>query len=836
MPNNEGRERDLVLAPQQYAFVQDQTKGHINVYVGPTKTSLSNTDQPVRFNFKTKKYEPIPLSEAVIEFPAAAEGFYIVLENPALTSIKDQEHPKNGTSAPPLDFGRKINIPGPNTFPLWPSQIASVVPGHTLRSNQYLVVRVYNEEAARENWSKAVLKRTEAEQKEETKPEAKVSKAPAFVTGQNIIIRGTEYSFFMPPTGLEVVPDEDGNYVRDAVTLERLEYCILINEKGDKRYEKGPQVVFPEPTENFIRRTSQDGSITRRYRAYDLSKLQGIYIQVIADYKDGEVERHAGEELFITGKDTAIYYPRPEHAIIKYGDKEIHNAVAIPAGEGRYVLQRLTGEIRLIKGPAMFLPDPRTEVIVRRILTPQQVELWFPSNQEAKDYNAQLTAMNLSSDVATQQFVSDTAYRTRALKSYAAPAADMEALVSAAVPSFADSVKRGTTFVPPRMITLDTKYEGAVAISPWVGYAIQVVNKRGQRKVITGPTTYLLEYDETLECMALSTGKPKNTDKVEKTVYLRVHNNRVSDIVEVETADMCVVNVKLSYRVNFEGDPDTWFNVDNYVKLLCDHIRSRLKAAVKKYGISDFYQNATVIIRDTILGAQDTESKRKGLVFEENNMHVYDVEVLKVEITDKTIADMLQKSMVNAFQTAIQLNEAQRKLEATVKNEAINQQIAEAQAETRMKSIQIAIDEAVARVQTSIQEFTGQLEVQAKRQELEKAQQDSTNFVHGEELKRLRSRADQDLFLEEQKQRLSVARIQAETDALVKKFESFKGQVSEAMLSNSNNEAMVKIANAMAPMALLGGSNIAEVISRVFENTPLSDVATMLKKKISERA
>ena len=40
--------------------------------------------------------------------------------------------------------------------------------------------------------------------------------------------------------------------MRDALTLERLEYCILVDQNGKKRYERGPQVVFPEPTEAFV--------------------------------------------------------------------------------------------------------------------------------------------------------------------------------------------------------------------------------------------------------------------------------------------------------------------------------------------------------------------------------------------------------------------------------------------------------------------------------------------------------------------------------------------------------------------------------------------------------
>jgi len=38
-----------VLAPNEFAFVSDSTKGYINVYVGPHKAPLESTDQPMIF-------------------------------------------------------------------------------------------------------------------------------------------------------------------------------------------------------------------------------------------------------------------------------------------------------------------------------------------------------------------------------------------------------------------------------------------------------------------------------------------------------------------------------------------------------------------------------------------------------------------------------------------------------------------------------------------------------------------------------------------------------------------------------------------------------------------
>ena len=378
--SDRGRERDLVLAPNEFAFILDETKGNINVYVGPHKTSLANTDVPVVFDSGTKRFDRKTLDQAIQMISIAPEGWYLVLKNPA----SDKSHPRTGAlnNLPSLDTGRKVNIPGPASFALWPGQMVRVIQGHHLRSNQYLLVRVYDEEAAKTNWKNAVIKPQKTGEGEPEGDIKHLEALPDLTMGNLLVIRGTEVSFYIPPTGVEVVPDVDGNYVREAVTLERLEYCILLDESGNKSYLQGPAVVFPRPTEVFVERNA-----ARKFRAIELSENSGIYLKVIAPYAEDGHDYRVGDELFITGKDRMIYFPRPEHAAIKYGEQAIHYAVAIPAGEARYVLDRNTGGIRLERGPCIFLPDPRREVIVRRILDRRQVELWFPGNPTAIKHN-----------------------------------------------------------------------------------------------------------------------------------------------------------------------------------------------------------------------------------------------------------------------------------------------------------------------------------------------------------------------------------------------------------------------------------------------------------------
>jgi major vault protein len=394
---NNRRERDMILAPNEYCFISDETKGEVNCFVGPNKTSLAGTDRCVIFDLKSKRFKAADLSSGIQLFQTAPEGWYVILKNVAV----GDKHPNGGgkLTTPDLKIGKKVNISGPVSFALWPGQMAKTVQGHNLRSNEYLLVRVYDEDAARENWNKSVIKAqvVEGDTAKET-VRASLTDIPTendLTMGKLFIIKGTEVSFYIPSTGIEVVPERGGaeeRYVREAVTLERLEYCLLLDQNGSKRYVHGPAVVFPQPTEKFVDapiKSSPDTAKAKKFRAQELTPASGIHIRVIADYTeaDGTI-RKAGEELFITGKEQTIYFPREEHAIIKYGNQEIHYGITIPEGEARYSLDRNTGAISLVKGPRIFLPDPRTQVIAQRALPLNLCQLMYPGNAEALAINA----------------------------------------------------------------------------------------------------------------------------------------------------------------------------------------------------------------------------------------------------------------------------------------------------------------------------------------------------------------------------------------------------------------------------------------------------------------
>jgi major vault protein len=813
--SDSNRARDLVLAPNEYAFISDQTKGNINVYVGPYKTSLANTDKPVLFNNSSKRFEDCSLEDSIQIFTTAPEGWYIVLKNPEVGG----KQPVNGTPSnlAQLNIGRKVNIPGPACFALWPGQMTKVIQGHHLRYNQYLIVRVYDETEAQANWSKAVIKSKHGETPE-TEPAAEI---PDLTMGKQLIIKGSNVSFYIPPTGVEVVRDEEtGDYVREAVTLERMEYCILLDENGEKRFMRGPCVVFPEPTEEFI---IMDGM--RKFRAIELNELSGLYIKVIAPYEENKVKYKEGDELFITGKEQMIYYPRPEHAIIKYGNQEKLHAIAIPAGEGRYFLNRKTGTIELKKGPCMFLPDPREAVIVRRVLEPKQVELWFPGNTEALAYNTRLKA--IQAEESNEKFVTEADYLKQnmaddALLMQSMPAAPLRREREKTSKKIAsEKFDRSHQFTPPRTITLDTKYEGAVNINVWTGYAVLVTSKTGNRKVIVGPQSYLLEYDETLQVMELSSGTPKNDDYLIRTVYLRTLYNKVSDIIEAESSDYCKVDISLSYRVNFEGDPEKWFDVENYVKFLCEHLRSLIRNVVKKHTITDFYTNGISLIRDAVLGVSE-EGKRKGRLFPENGMRIYDVEVLGIQLQDETIENLLVSAQQSVVKQILEVDSLKRKAEFESESENYKRVLAETQSQTKIQNLTLELAIQSKQSELQLARLEAERLASEKQQQNELATQERLQALQAIKVEMLKARQNTLLDLNERELTQEINMIEAQTQAVVQKAQAVTPELIAALQAFGDKALAEKLAQSMAPLSILGGKSIVEVFAQLVKGTELS--------------
>ena len=788
------RQKDLVLSTNEFVFIQSKTNGQIKTYTGPIMVTISAQESMVVFNSKTKRFEETGDFEKARQiFTSAPEGWYVVLKNPA----KDSTHPDaaKAMNSPELNIGKKINVAGPCSFSLYPGQMTKVIQGHRLRSNQYLIARVYDADAA----SKSVATIVDAEGKEVETTTAK------YFVGQLLVIKGTEVSFYMPPTGIEVIAD-NGEYVRDAVTLERLEYVILKDESGSKRYVSGPSVVFPEPTETFVESGNKKGGVI--FRALELSPISGIYVKVIADYEDETGKHKTGEELFITGNDQMIYYPRPEHALIQYDGKYMHHAIAIPEGEGRYVLNRLTGDIKTVTGPAMYLPDPRTEVVVKRKLSKRECELFYPGNREVLEYNQGL------SEIATEKLarsgkanaITDAincAYST-------ANATDSLAIFEATA-----NISRGVSYTKPRTITLDTKYDGVVSIDVWTGYAVCVVSKSGKREVVVGPATRLLNYDETLQPISTSEGD---------TVFLKLNNNKITDVINAQTSDYVDVQVKLTYNVDFNGDKSKWFEVDNYTRFVTDYMRNAIKIAIKDYDIQNFYADSTAIIRTEVL---DEET---GVhTFKNNGAVITDVEVVSVSV-ERSVAELLEQHQEEILSKSLELADADAKMQVVTALAEVEKKEADLAAANKLYKLEL--DQKFKEDQLAKEEaIKAKLRAASAAENKAKADmQEVLAMINEAELARKKAVQDAEIAHEKELAEIEEAKQKAYAATVVEMLGAIQPGLIEAIQGQTNAELANGIASSVAPYAIGNGKDISEIVSQMLRGTTVEDILEKFKK------
>ena len=786
--------RDLILRPNEFAYILDSTKGIINVACGPYKVSLSNSDFVCRFSEETKRFENCSMEDGIQKFIIAPDGFYIELKNPAAGN----KHPSPGTlnSIPDLEIGRKINIPH-DSFALYPGQMARVIRGHQLRSNQYLIAKVYDNKNLKD-----------------------------LNIGDLIIIKGE--TFYIPPTGVEVVPAENGEYIRQATVLEALQYCILVSENGKRRYVHGPAIVFPEIGDTFIMNPETGTPI---FKAIELSDISGLYIKVIEDYTeeqtiidDEEIEdeeeeysplvtHKAGEELFITGKDQKIYYPRCEHSIITYDGKALHHAIAIPEGEGRYVLNRMTGEVTTVIGPKMYLPDPRYEVIVHRKLTKKECELWYPGNKEVLAYNVpeentwKMTPTDISFS-STGTLVANAAniVTTACLDSLDNGFYGQEN----AVIDKGSGFSRGNTYTKPRTITIDNKYDGVVSIDVWSGYAINVVSKNGNRRTVIGPKTVLLEYDETLEV-------------IENTVFLRIENNTLVNTFTVQTKDFVDVTLSLDYCVNCNlTQKDKWFTIADYQDLIVDTEAALIKKEAKKYTVEEFYNNAAEIISALVLA---TDPKTKKPVEFSNGMYVTAVNVSSVKIEDEDIKYMFDKHQADIVEKTLKLSSSTKEMSVAAELAKLEKEKADLTYKNKLYQLELE-SKLKEEEQKKKDEYEKLIAASEKaKKETEKEIETLRSAITKIELATIKEKTSQAYAFKKEEDKMEAEREKLHTDAMKKVLDSISPQLVAALEGASKHEMLRDVAQSLSPYALASGNErVGDVVNKLLRGTSLEGI------------
>lgn len=828
------REKDLVLPPGRYVFILND-KGIVETWVGPVRvTSSGSNDTAVTWDQNTRSFTQ-PTGDpttAIKPLVSVDKGQYVILSG--LPVLKEGEklvdHPPLGTNTrgPDIDVSKSTVIHGPAVFALWPRQSATVIPGHRLALDQYVVVVVRDDEQARGNPDPALIS---------IRNDEELSK---LTMGVRFVIKGTDVSFYMPGPGLEVVKDEEGSFVRNAVTVEQLEYAYLRDQSGKKAYVRGPAVVYPRPTQTFITRTLESGETVKRFRALELTETSAIYVKVTQTYTeeegpDKDKKREVGEELFLRGSEYPLYWPRIEHMLIKQAGSEIHYSIAIPdEGSGYYVRNKKTwtekkgeeeivhkdGVVELIRGPKTLLIDPRNQTLVKRALPLHLVGLMYPGNAEAFAINEARLAENAEKAGVTPKAiaVAAAAYASNEAMMLGTERSGPVIRRTVARGFEGDVATRPAAYAKPHSIDLgSSKYDGAPRMAIRPGYAVMLTNSIGKRRVVQGGEVALLEYDEFPTVLSLSTGTPKSGADRKKDVYLRTVT-KISDEIELETSDGVKLSLGLSYRVHFHNDPTKWFDIEDPVGFMTDNLRSIVHHEVGKHGIRAFYADFAGIIRTIVLG-EAVEGARPGRTFEENGLHIYDVDVLSLSFEDHALARDFSEAAKATFRNELKLAEEKRGLDMTKELTAISLEKSKLAAEGSMQlaaftkqkadaDAEGAIATILAQVRKDEEEGKARLARIAASTEASRAQLAEQQLGHDQGHTNAVRANDEDLRLR-----------QAETNAAVTQLAAIQPGLIAALDKLGESELIEKIASHLNVQSILGGTSVSDALTKALRGT-----------------
>lgn len=676
----------------EYAWVGSKKDGSLRVVIGPDPLETNEDDLWLVQDTDPTKVRIVqgPI-DAIRSFTTLQSNQFAIITNPAANPGEDTPNgswSRGRKEVTSLKKGtRRVITAG--DFPLWPGQACEIKFVYRLLPNDYLIVQVvdanvdekapyYGVTVQCASVTEAVVDESNANVAPKAVPasieELENGVAPTelkyqFHVGQRIRIPGNVTQNYIPPTGVEVVSDENHKETRQALVLGPTEFCTLIDRDGQPQRKAGPGRVFPGPYDRVQTSGSRNNGV---YDAYHLRDDRGLLIRVVANQisqaelanqlpsgvKYDKPTYQKGDEIFVAGisaylvPGNAIEIIDPESRLPQIGnnhDDVFVKAIGVDQKSGIYVSDVKTGSVELVRGEKSEVLDPRYKKHVRRSVP---VEMW-----------------NL-------------------MIGHAAP----HKVVGE------DFIKLST----PRGQTPMIETPWALSIPVPNNEAILIISRSGRRAVV-GPKMELLQFDETLQVLELSRGKPKRDQDTLATCFLKVDGNCVSDQIDLQTSDYVIVRVDVSYGVRFTGDTDEerakWFNHGNYVKFFCDHLRSVLRAEARKLTMSELIGNVAEFVRDTILGEKPEEGHRSGKLFEENNMLVYEVEVLNWNLPDTEIGMRINQTNRNVVSRQLEDADKRNALESKRVQEEANAEIARLEAQRIERECALGVAEAEANSQ-----------------------------------------------------------------------------------------------------------------------------------------
>jgi hypothetical protein len=296
---------------------------------------------------------------------------------------------------------------------------------------------------------------------------------------------------------------------------------------------------------------------------------------------------------------------------------------------------------------------------------------------------------------------------------------------------------------------------------------------------------------------------------------------------------------------------DKWFAIDNYVKYLCDRVRSLMKRAAKEYTIYDFYQNYSNIVRNVTLGlpmgnetcsADVADNKHRGhRFFPENGMFIHDVEVLSLDVQSE-IEEMILDKQTDMIRQTLELADAQREAE-----------IAEALSVAEQKKQELRSLELLNKMELQKVEAERKLAIQAEINRRQEAEDKAKKQAEVDMQAMVDMLSAASIAREDAKHKATMARLadenaaaeaheRAMADIEAAKQKAYAETVQNIMASitpdliaalevGGKADMMETLAKHMSPYAISQNESIVDTTTRLLNGLGFDDILDIMKQK-----
>ena len=133
-------------------------------------------------------------------------------------------------------------------------------------------------------------------------------------------------------------------------------------------------------------------------------------------------------------------------------------------------------------------------------------------------------------------------------------------------------------------------------------------------------------------------------------------------------------------------------------------------------------------------------------------------------------------------------------------------------------------EEVQKRLNLNLAVIKADVEAQNKQLEAKLAKQAPLDKIHDAELARQKAKIDQELAVAQQQLTQRIEELNAHVDAVVHKADAVSPQLVAALQAFSDKALAERMAESMAPLAILGGRSIADAFAQLLKGTMLENI------------